>query len=121
MTSHVKKQDTLTKRDIGDPWVGAFKGISNGDFIRSLFGNLLTGTGKEEATPASGNNSSTSSGSNGGVAPQIPWPRAFSDALNQLEAELSRVIVNLQQVLRVVSGRGFVDRNRIVPIVPGEY
>ena len=88
--------------------MGAVKGMVNGDLVQTLFGNLLS----------RGNNST------GPGVPNIPWPRGFSDALNQMESELTRVMVNLQQLTRLFAGRGIVENSKIFPIVPaapGEF
>lgn len=84
---------SLVTRDIGGPFLGIAKGISNGDFARTVLeiAGLRQPPGKEN-----------------GPQPDIPWPTFWTQALNNLDQTMSRLVHNFQEFMRRV------DSNRII-------
>lgn len=81
-------QDTSPQqRDVGGPFMGIAKGISNGDFVRSI----LEITGIRQPPGSRGNQ---------GPQPDIPWPNIATEALNQLDQNISRLLLQLQSLVR---------------------
>lgn len=77
----------LETRDVGGPILGIAKGISNGDFVRSL----LELAGMRNPPGLRGNRTH---------GPDIPWPNVLTEAINQFDQNLSRVVFQLQNIVR---------------------
>lgn len=92
-----RPQDTpVESRDLGGPFLGIAKGITNGDFAKSLL--ELAGL----RTPLGSNRG------NQGPQPEIPWPTVMTEALNQMDQAATRLLGQLQSFLRRI------DSNRTV-------
>ena len=85
----------LESRDVGGPFLGIAKGITNGDFVRSL----LELAGMRNPPGLRGNQTLT---------PDIPWPNVLTEAINQFDQNLSRVVFQLQAVVRSL------ESNRVI-------